>query len=386
MRKQSARASLLIEHIRAACMRSTRLCNLRLPAAALLSLGSLSPVFAGPSGGVVVAGQGTISTPVAGTTVIEQASPHLQVDWRSFDVAVGERVQFRQPSSAAVALNRILAHNPSQILGSLEANGKVVLVNPNGLVFGPSARINVGSLVASSLEVVGFDATSGRFSFGDVSGRAGAVINQGQIGAAPGGSVTLLGGQVSNTGSIIADFGTVNLAAGRTATIDLAGDGLLRLEVDAELVTNAGGAAAAVDNAGNIQANGGRVLLTAQALDGVFANLVNNDGTVRANRIDHSGGTIRLVGAGGTVRSSGTLDASAGDALSDGGRVEVLGERVGLFGEAVVDVSGARHGGTALIGGDYQGNNPQVPNAARTYVGANARIAADAGAPGDGGR
>lgn len=227
---------------------------------------------------------------------------------------------------------------------------------------------------------------TGRYTFGTSGTDIGAVINEGSITAGPGGSVTLLGGRVTNNGSIVASYGTVNLAAGRSATLDLAGDGLLQLEVDSQLVENESGAAAAVENNGSVQANGGRVLLTAQALDGVFVNLVNNTGVVRANRIDDSGGTIRLVSTGGTVRSSGTLDASAGDAVSTGGRVEMLGEQVGLFGNARVDVSGATGGGTALIGGDYQGKNPNVPNATRTYVGANAIIDADAGSSGDGGK
>ena len=94
------------------------------------------------------------------------------------------------------------------------------------------------------------------------------MINEGSITAGPGGSVTLLGGRVSNSGSIVADFGTVNLAAGRAATLDLAGDGLLRLEVGSDLLSNASGAASAVENSGSIQANGGQVLLTANAVQG----------------------------------------------------------------------------------------------------------------------
>jgi filamentous hemagglutinin family protein len=357
-----------------------------LPAAAFLGFGVLSSALAEPTGGVVVQGQGAISAPAPGATVIDQASQHLQVNWSTFNVAASESVQFNQPSASAVALNRILDQNPSQIFGSLRANGQVILVNPNGMLFGPSAQLNVGALVASSLEVIGFDAATGRYAFGTSRANPGAILNEGLISAAPGGSVTLLGGRVSNTGSIIADFGTVNLAAGRSATLDLAGDGLLRLEVDADLIANESGAASAVENGGSIQASGGRVLLSAQAMDGVFANLVNNTGVVRANRIDNSGGVIRLLGADGTVRSSGVLDASAGDAVSTGGRVEVLGEYVGLFDNARVEVSGATGGGTALIGGDYQGKNPTVLNARRTYVGADAVIDADAGTRGDGGR
>ena len=359
---------------------------LSVPAVALFGFSMVSVALAGPTGGVVVNGEATISTPAAGRTVIDQASQHVQLNWNTFDVGANESVQFHQPSSSSVALNRILDQNPSQIFGRIDANGQVILVNPNGMLFGRSAQLNVGSLVASSLDVIGFDAATGRYTFGTSRTDVGAIVNDGAISAARGGSVTLLGGRVANNGSIIADFGTVNLAAGRAATLDLAGDGLLRLEVDGELLSNNAGASAAVENGGVIEATGGQVLLTAQAVDDVFANLVNNTGVVRANRIDNSGGTIRLMGAGGTVRSSGVLDASAGDVVSGGGTVEMLGKHVGLFESAVVDVSGATSGGTALIGGDYQGKNPNVLNAERTYVSSDANIRADAGLSGDGGR
>ncbi|MEJ1963385.1 MAG: filamentous hemagglutinin N-terminal domain-containing protein [Gammaproteobacteria bacterium] len=355
--------------------------------AASLSVGALSSAVAGPTGGVVVEGQGSISAPTTGTTVIDQASQRLQLNWSTFNVGANESVRFNQPSSSAVAINRILDQSPSQIFGRLQANGQVVLANPNGLLIGRTAQLNVNSLVASSLDAIDFDAASGRYRFSTSRGDIGAVINEGSITAGPGGSVTLLGGRVSNSGTIVADFGTVNLAAGRAATLDLAGDGLLRLEVGSDLLTNSSGSASAVENSGTLQANGGQVLLTAGAVQGVFANLINNTGVVRANRIDNIGGVIQLVGAqGGVVGSSGTLDASGGDAASSGGTIEMLGERVGLFDHAVVDVSGEAGGGKALIGGDYQGKNPDVLNAQRTYVSTDATINADAGAYGDGGR
>lgn len=354
--------------------------------AATLGLGALSTAFAGPTGGVVVNGQGTISTPSSTTTVIDQASQNLQVNWNTFNVAANENVQFHQPSASSVAFNRILDQNPSQIFGRIDANGQVVLVNPNGLLIGRTAQLNTSSLVVSSLDAIDFDATSGRYRFSTNRLDPGAVVNEGSITAGSGGSVTLLGGRVSNAGSIVADYGTVNLAAGRAATLDLAGDGLLRLEVGGDLLSNGSGAVVALENSGNIRANGGQVLLTANAVRDVFSNLINNSGVVRANRIENSGGTITLLGPEGTVISSGTLDASAGDTVSTGGSVAMLGERVGLTGNARVDVSGVTGGGTALVGGDYQGKNPDVLNAQRSYVGVGAAIDADAGASGDGGK
>lgn len=145
--KRPVPSRLLVKQIRALCGRPAW----TFPVAALLSLGTLSTAWADPTGGIVVSGQGTISTPAPGTTVIEQASQHLQLNWNTFDVAANETVQFQQPSASAVALNRILDQNPSQVFGRIDANGQVMLVNPNGLLFGQSAQLNVGSLVASSM-------------------------------------------------------------------------------------------------------------------------------------------------------------------------------------------------------------------------------------------
>ncbi|MGH8261503.1 MAG: filamentous hemagglutinin N-terminal domain-containing protein, partial [Steroidobacteraceae bacterium] len=348
--------------------------------------GGLPAAVAGPVGGTVVSGQGSISSPNAATTLINQQSSRLTLDWSSFNVGGGETVRFVQPSSSAVALNNILSNSPSQIFGRIDANGRVVLVNPNGILFGRTAQLNVGSLIASSLELTGFDPTTGRFSFQSLSGRPGAIDNEGTITAAKGGSVALLGGTVLNNGLIVADYGTVGLGAGKVATLDFYGDGLLRLQVSGTLDANPSGAGAAVQNAGRIQADGGQVLLTASATQDVFASAVNNSGVVRASRIENVGGTIELSGPNGVVENSGTLDASGTGAASTGGTVQVTGYEVGLFGNSAINVSGNAGGGTALIGGDLHGANPGVQDAFRTYVGPGASIDADALTTGNGGK
>src|SRR5882757_2117497 len=195
--------------------RTTRLpVPVSFPFAAVIGFGTMSSALAGPTGGVVVSGQATVSTPSATATVINQSSSRVQLNWNTFNVGANESVQFNQPSATAVAFNRILDQSPSQIFGQLGANGRVVLVNPNGILFGPTAQVNVGSLVASSLDVAGYDAATGRYTFSTSRAQPGAIVNEGLITAASGGSVTLLGGQVTNDGRIVADLGTVNLAAG----------------------------------------------------------------------------------------------------------------------------------------------------------------------------
>jgi len=359
----------------------------RVSAAALgLLLGaSMQPAIAGPTGGEVVNGQGQIGQS-GNTTTISQQTQRLILEWQTFNVGADEQVIFNQPGSTSVALNRIFDQNASQILGAIDANGRVFLINPNGIIFGSTATVNVASLVASSLDISNDDFMAGNYNFqssGD--GSPGVVVNRGLLQASTGGSVTLVGGAVSNEGLIVAELGQVTLAAGSGASLDFDGDGLLFFEVNGDVLGNTGGLDSAVSNSGEIEAQGGQVLLTARAAKDVFSNVVNNEGIIRAQRIDNSGGVIRLIGSGGNTISNGVIDASAGDSLSTGGDIQILGDRVGLFGDAVVDASGATGGGTVKIGGGFQGKDSTVKNASRTFVGSDVSISADAGATGDGG-
>src|SRR5487761_2613839 len=260
-----------------------------------------SNVDAGPTGGVVSAGSANITSGV-GTTTINQASQNVAINWQSFSIGQGEAVRFVQPNSSSVALNRVLGSDPSSILGSLSANGKVFLLNPNGILFGQGAQVNVGGLVASTLKLSDSDFMAGKYNFAGAS--TAPILNQGSINA-DGGYVALLGANVSNQGVISAKLGTVALAAGNAMTLDMAGDGLLNVTV------NQGAVNALVQNGGMIQADGGQVLLTAQAAGTLLQSVVNNTGT------------IRLLGdaQSGTVNVGGTLDASGTGAGQTGGSV-----------------------------------------------------------------
>ncbi|WP_454775319.1 YDG domain-containing protein [Janthinobacterium tructae] len=271
--------------------------------AAALMLGYGSLALAGPTGGTVVAGQATING-APGATVIKQGSQNAVINWAGFNVGKGESVQFQQPNSNAVALNRVLGSDGTTILGNLSANGKVFIVNPNGVLFGQGASVNTAGLVASTLDINNADFMAGKYQF---SGNGtGKVLNQGSI-SAPGGYVALLGANVSNEGTIQARLGSVALAAGRAITLDVAGDGLLNVAV------NAGAVGALVNNGGMIRADGGSVVLTAQAAGDLLKTVVNNTGVIEAQTIDTRSGTIKLLGdmQSGTVNAGGTLDASA---------------------------------------------------------------------------
>jgi filamentous hemagglutinin family protein len=341
-------------------------------------------LLAAPQGGVIVGGSGNINTNTANTTTINQNSQSMVVNWSSFNVNANESVNFAQPSSSAAVLNQIQDQNPSQILGSINANGRVFLSNPNGMIFGVNSVVNVGALVATNLNISASDFMAGNYSFGASTNSAGAIINQGIIQAATGGSVALIGGSVKNEGVILANYGHIAIATGRQAIINFDGDGLLNFQIDESVLENTTGAEDAIHNSGNIIADAGQILLSANTSEGIFTNAINNEGLIKATRIENIGGVIHLSGNNGRVISSGDISATGQNGI--GGEVHLLGDQVGLFDNATINASGSDGGGVVLIGGDFQGNNPEIKNAQQTYVGADASIKADAIDSGDGGK
>ena len=340
----------------------------------MLCFGTTS--YALPTGGVVAAGAAGIAS-TASTTTITQSTQNAAINWQSFGIAAGQTVQFLQPNSSAVALNRVLGANPSAIFGNLSANGQVFLVNPNGILFGSGASVNVGGLVASTLNITDANFMNGKYTFSNPG--SGTVVNQGAI-HADGGYVALLGSNVNNLGTISARMGTVALAAGSGVTLDLAGDKLLNVKVDQGAVN------ALVENGGLIQADGGMVLMTTQGAGSLLDTVVNNTGLIRAQTLSNVNGTIRLLGdmQSGTVNVGGTLDASGRDTGQTGGSVTATAHHVGLFGGRI-DASGDAGGGSVLVGGGFQGNNPSVQNASATYMSADETVSADAISRGNGG-
>jgi filamentous hemagglutinin family protein len=345
----------------------------------LVALIASSSAQSAPSGGQVTAGSGTIEQ-VGSTTTIDQSSNKLAIDWQNFDIAAGESVRFNQPSSQSIALNRILGQDPTTILGSLSSNGQVFLLNPNGVLFGAGSQVDVGGIFASTQSISDADFLAGRYTFAG-NGGAGSVLNQGTIHAADGGYVALGGTSVVNDGVIRAYKGTVALGAGDEITLNIDGDRLVGFNVDKAAV------AAFVANKQLIQADGGSVLLSAQAKDALLATVVNNDGIVEARSVSNENGVIRLDGgASGIVAVTGTLDASGANAGEHGGKVIVTGDEVALLDGASIDASGSAGGGAVLVGGDTHGANAAVQNATRTFVASSAAIRADALDDGDAGR
>lgn len=181
-----------------------------------------------PTGGQVVSGRVTIGTPQNGTMAITQSSPSAIVNWQGFSIGQGNRVEIRQPDAQAALLNRVTGDTPSTIAGQLNANGQVYLVNPNGITITPSGRVNAeGGFVASTLGIADDDSKAGRRQFRG-SGASAKVTNQGAVTVGRGGYAALIGGQVSNSGTITVPMGKVGLGSGERATLDLSGDGSCR--------------------------------------------------------------------------------------------------------------------------------------------------------------
>ena len=331
-----------------------------------------------PTGGTVSAGMASISGGES-TVTVHQASQNAAIEWQSFNIASGKSVTFVQPNANAVALNRVLGADPSVILGNLSANGKVFLVNPNGLLFGQGAQVNVAGLVASTLNLSDADFMAGRYNFSGSSGAA--VLNRGSITAADGGYVALLGADVSNQGLIVARLGTVALAAGQGVTLDVAGDGLLNVTVEK------GALAALVRNGGLLRADGGTVVMTGDAAGQLLGTAVNNSGVIEARSLQSHNGTIKLVGApdGGAVTVAGTLDVSGAGTGQSGGKIVVTGQAVSLVGDARLNASGDAGGGSILVGGGYQGKDPGVANAMTVGMDRGVGIHADSTGAGNGG-
>ena len=346
---------------------------------ALLVAPFSSLVLALPAGMTVGAGDVTATRPTAQSLVLNQSTNKAILNWQSFGIATGEAVRFVQPGAGSVALNRVTGNDPSAIFGSLSANGQIFLVNPAGIMFAPGAQVNAGSIVASTLALSNGDFLAGRYQFGGAGG--GSVSNAGTLNAARGGYVLLAAPQVSNSGSISADAGSVGLVAGQRVSIDTSGAGLVRFSVDAAAVN------AAVQNSGTITASGGQVALLASSLGDAMATVVNQTGVIRADSaVERDGMIVLSGGASGITRMSGTLSAAGQGDARTGGTVHVLGDKVELTGTARIDASGQAGGGTILVGGDWQGKNPDITNAARTHIGAGAVLLADASGRGDGGK
>ncbi|MGK2741304.1 filamentous hemagglutinin N-terminal domain-containing protein [Tepidicaulis sp. LMO-SS28] len=284
-----------------------------------------------PTGGNVVGGGATINQ--SGNRMdVNQSTGRTVIDWRNFDIGKNAHVNFNQPNSNAIAANRVNGSaDPTKIHGQLTANGHVWILNPNGVMFGASARVDVSGIVASTANI-----NVDRFMAGDMrlhlqNGGSGSVINNGSITVRDAGLAAFVAPHVANNGTIHARLGKVTLASGTAFTLDLAGDRLVEIGLGAE-----GGL---VEQAGDVIAEGGIIEISAQQAGAVVDSIINVTGYTSAASAEVAGGEIIL--GGGEVNVAGTLDASG---ATGGGSIDVNGKTINTADTAVLKADATEHG------------------------------------------
>ncbi|QWC96421.1 filamentous hemagglutinin N-terminal domain-containing protein, partial [Polynucleobacter paneuropaeus] len=314
-----------------------------------------------PTNGQVVAGQANISQ-TGNVMNINQSTQRAVINWDSFNVGKNATVNFNQPNSGASTLNRVNGASQSMINGAVNANGQVIFVNPNGVVFGKGAEVNTGGLVATTMNIKDSDYMSGKMSFS--GGESGKVINKGTITAhGINGYIALMAPEVKNQGVLIANISnsnTIALVSGTKVTLSFDGSQLTNITVDASAINSL------ITNKHAITTNGGQIIIAANAASNLKASVINNTGTISADTVSTVGGKVFLTA--GTVNQSGTV--SANSAESDGGNVTISGNQVNLNTASKTSATGATAGGQILLG-------KTAKNIAQSQVNANAVTVAE---------
>ncbi|EJS2954691.1 filamentous hemagglutinin N-terminal domain-containing protein, partial [Salmonella enterica] len=330
-----------------------------------------------PTGGQIVGGQGSISTS-GNQMTIHQQTQNMATNWHSFDIGKNNTVQFVQPDSSSVALNRVTGASGSQIMGTLKANGQVFILNPNGVLFGKDARVNVGGLVASTKNISTADFMKGQYTLSGNGNPGAQVVNQGSLTTAKGGYIVLAGERVSNSGTVTTPSGKTVLAAGKTVTLQLDNGGLTSVSVNGSVVN------ALVENRGLISASNGQVYLTAKGQDMLLNTVVNNSGTIEAKGLVSRGGEIVLNGGdSGVVSQSGQLLADS--QTGQGGKITLEGQNIHLSGGSLTSATGKTGGGEVYVGGGWQGKDSHIRNASKVVMDKTATVDVSATDAGNGG-
>jgi filamentous hemagglutinin family protein len=291
-------------------------------------------------------------------------SERAVIDWHSFSIAAGEITRFTQPASNSVVLNRVTGTELSHIMGRLEANGIVYLVNPNGVVIGKEGQISAATFMSSTIPLQIEDFLAGK-SLHFVGDGLGTFTNLGSIEASQG-SVTILSHQMTNEGTITAEKGAVNLLCGHELLLDPTGDHLLFIRPDI--------ASGGVNTQGTIDALQVRI-----ETDGPYGIAIGLGDSENASLIVQENGSIYLCSANGPLKVGGNSSL-----IAPGGEITLLAEQIDLQ-NCLLDASHDQGGGNVRIGGDYPAVDSLRPLAQITHIGKTAQIKADALVSGDGG-
>ncbi|MGC1548823.1 MAG: filamentous hemagglutinin N-terminal domain-containing protein [Rhodanobacter sp.] len=278
--------------------------------------------------GTVAAGSGSISK-VGTTTNIDQSTKRLIVNWDDFDIGANEHVQINQPNAKSVILNRVRSGKGTQIDGSLDANGRVFVINPNGISVGKTGTIKADGVVLSTLDVSDADFMATGKAPGDglvfmgpgpsqvFDALRAAVVNDGSISVGKGG-VALLGGQVINaaTGSIFSKKGDVALLSGDFVNLFVGSDGAFLPVVNSWRDLDP--LSILASNEGSIVAKSGNAVLAAVSTAKSTAYAVWNTGTIKATEgVNGHGGSVRIDSSYGSAWLAGFIDADTFNASVD---------------------------------------------------------------------
>jgi filamentous hemagglutinin family protein len=299
------------------------------------------PVQALPTGYEVVAGDVQFASPDASTLNITSQSNQAIINYQGFNILQGEAVNFLMPNSSASILNNVIGGAASQILGTLNSNGNVILVNPTGINFGPTARIDAGSILASTLRLSNQDFLNDNYMFTqDLDSAPGAIVNQGKIAVQQGGHVVFAGGAIKNTGTITAPLGQIHLAVGDQITVAIGNGVFIDTVVDQTLQNRVEAYNTAIVNSGTLQADGGIIRAQALLKQNLYSQAVNTSGIIRVQSVEMKNGQITLLSgptSDAIVENTGTLDVRGTETAPNGGNILLTGVTVNQSGMVLLD-------------------------------------------------
>jgi filamentous hemagglutinin family protein len=318
----------------------------------LLSFGAL---YANPSDPRVMAGVADFAA--EGNRLTVQAADRTVIEWGDFSIGSDEIAHFNLPSNGSRVLNRVVGANSTSLRGQLSSNGQVILINPNGIVFGADCVVRTASLIASTLDV-----HQGKFLEGGVlcfqkNGSSGSILNEGNIEAEQ--DLFLISSQIQNKGHLKGS--RVEIAAGDEVWVQPDQEQALWIKSSAEAL------AIGIDQSGTIDAH--RIALMAE---GAYEWAINQEGIVKARCLEEKEGRILLTSQTGKIRAGGEIDGSNESGV--GASLHLLGKEVFVPETAFLKTEGTKGGGEILIGGDVQGKNRAISNSQVSIVAKGAKI------------
>ena len=338
-----------------------------------------------PTAGIVKSGSADI-TQNNNTMNINQSSGNAIISWNTFNIGSNATVNFNQPSSTSNTLNRVRTNDATRIYGNLNANGNIFFINPNGVLFGNGARVNVEGLVATTMNLANNDFNQQNYNFNSLTNSTSSVINYGKINS---NYVALISTNVKNKGDINTKS-DLALVSGDNAKLAISSDGKLSIKITESTLQNL------IENEGSLKSENGQVLIKSSAAKSLVEatiksssqkkKLISKNGVIKlvSNTGTIEGKSIKIdAGKNGRVINSGNLDVSSDN--SKAGKIEITGKEISIHSGSNVLAKGAKGGGEILIGGDWQGKG-SMQQATYTTVEKDTLIDASSTKTGDGGK